>query len=199
MFIRTSSFFFVFFLFAATLTGCSSSGSATSKFQKTFNFSQITSYSFYDRNSDFSDFQNIDDTTRNSIELAIEQVLDKNGFEYQLPENANVIVAYHLISQNAKELASYNKGVKYCYYCLRGGEEQKENNYWKIMPGSLIIDIVDPEKQRSIWRSIYDLKIEADRDNSKVVQHKIYQAIDVMMARIPIHQQSLENKITESN
>ena len=180
------------------LSACSSSRPALSKFRSNFNFSQVSSYSFYDRNSDFSDFQNISDATRNSIELAIEQVLDKNGFEYQLPNSADVVVAYHLIKQNAKELNNYNKGVGYCSYCLRGGETQKGKKQWKIMPGSLIIDIVNPKNKRSVWRSVYHLNINANKDNSKEAQLKIYQAIEAMMAKFPYQQKPSNSKLVAS-
>jgi hypothetical protein len=167
------------------LSACSSSRLAISKFRNDFNFSQVSSYSFYDRNSDFSDFQNISDAMRNSIELAIEQVLDKNGFEYQQPKNADIVVAYHLVNKNAKELNDYNKGVGYCSYCLRGGEAQKNKKPWQIMPGSLILDIVSSKSQQSIWRSVYNLNIHQKKDNSKEAQLKIYQAIDAMMRKFP--------------
>jgi len=182
-------------LIFAMLSGCMYSRSAISKYRSDFNFSQISSYSFYDRNSDFSNFQNISDATRNSIELAIEQVLDKNGFEYQLPESADVVVAYHLINRKSKELATYNKGVKYCAYCLRAGEGKKGKDAWKIIPGSLIVDIINPESQSSVWRSVYDLKIKVDKDNSKEVQLKIYQAINAMMEKYPHQQNISRNKL----
>jgi hypothetical protein len=166
------------------LSGCTSPP-AISQYQTNFNFDEVKSYAFYKRNSDFSDFQNISDSTRNSIELAIEQVLDKNGFIYRIEKDADIIVTYHLVNLNSKELANYNKGVAYCSYCLRGGEAQKGKKQWQTIPGSLIIDVIDPEKKRSVWRSVYDLKVNSDKDNSKEVQLKIYQAIDAMINKYP--------------
>ncbi len=167
------------------LSGCTSFPSAISKYQTGYNFSAVKSYTFYDRNSDFSEFQNISDATRNSIELAIEQVLDKNGFKYRIKDEADIIITYHLVSENSKELLRYNIGVAYCSGCLRGGEAQREKRPWKVIPGSLIVDIIDPDKKRSIWRSVYYLKINADKDNSKEAQLKIYQAIDAMIEKYP--------------
>lgn len=167
------------------LSGCSLSQPALSKYQTNYNFSKVSSYSFYNRNSDFSDFQNISDATRNSIELAIEQVLDKNGFKYKSGKNSDVIVTYHLVSGKGKDLSRYNKGIGYCSFCLRGGEVQDGKERWNIMPGSLIIDVIDPEKKRPVWRSVYSLKINAVKDNSKETQMKIYQAIEAMIKKYP--------------
>jgi hypothetical protein len=167
------------------LSGCSSSQSAISKYHTNFNFSEVSSYAFYKRNSDFSHFQNISDTTRNSIELAIEQVLDKNGFNYRIIKYADIIITYHMVRERGEELLRYNKGIAYCSFCLRGGEAQKDKRQWKIMPGTLIIDVIDPDNKRSVWRSAYYLKINAEKDNSREVQLKIYNAIDAMIDKYP--------------
>jgi len=197
MHIRIVTLFTVFIFIISLLAGCTSSRSANTQFRTNFNFSQVDSYRFYDRNSDFSDFQNINDTTRNSIELAIEQVLDKNGFVYQLGGEADIIVTYHLI-KNGKEVKKYNKGIGYCSYCLRGGEAQINKKPFKIIPGALILDIINPQTESSVWRSVYDLKIKVDRDNSQEVQSKIYEAIDMMMKKFPYTQNPKETKLVAS-
>lgn len=170
---------------ASILFGCTAPERAISKYQTNFNFSEVNSYAFYKRNSDFSEFQNISDTTRNSIELAIERVLDNNGFIYRLTNDADIIVTYHMVNENNNELLNYNKGVAYCSFCLRGGEGQKDKKQWQVRPGSLIIDVIDPEKNRSVWRSVYYLKINDKKDNSAEKQIKIYQAIDAMIKKYP--------------
>ena len=167
------------------LSGCSSSQTAISKYQTSYNFSEVESYTFYDRNSDFSDLQNISDATRNNIELAIEQVLDKKGFKYRIEDEADIIVTYHMFSGNNKEFLRYNKGVTYCSGCLRGGEAAGNKKAWKVIPGSLIVDVIDPNNKRSVWRSVYYLKLNAEKDNSKDTQVKINQAIDAMMNQLP--------------
>jgi hypothetical protein len=170
---------------ALMLSGCTVHQPAISKYQTNFNFSKVSSYAFYKRNSEFGQFQNISYTTRNSIELAIEQVLDKNGFIYNTLDDADIVVTYHLVNENTKELLTYNNGVLYCSLCLRGGEAQADKKQWQTKPGSLIIDVLDPEKKRSVWRSVYPLKINVKTDNSREVQLKIYQAIDAMIDKYP--------------
>jgi hypothetical protein len=187
----------VFICIFTVLVGCTSSRATITKFRTNFNFSQVDSYRFYDRNSEFSDFQNINDSTRNSIELAIERVLDKNGFTYQIEDEADIIVTYHLIKSD-KDLGKYNKGVRYCSYCLRGGGAQKKRNMFKIVPGGLILDIINPKTQSSVWRSVYDLNIKANKDNSKEVQLKIYQAIDTMLDNYPYTQNPKTTKLMAS-
>jgi hypothetical protein len=183
--IRIQLFITFLFFSGVLLSGCSSSKVAIAKYQTNFSFSEVNYYALYGRNSDFSDFQNISDATRNSIELAIEQVLDKNGFNYIIENKADIIVTYHIVSDNTKELARYNQGVAYCSRCLRGGEAYKDKKPWKIIPGSLILDVIDPDSDRSVWRSVYYLQLNAEKDNSKETQLKIYQAIEAMMNQYP--------------
>jgi len=175
----------VLFTLAITLlTGCISSKVATSRYKANFDFTAINSYTTFGRDSTFSDYQNINDATRNSIELAIEQVFDKIGFTYRTSENADIVIGYHLVGRNPKELSRYNKGVKYCRLCLRAGEGKSKGSTWRILPGSLILDVINTENNRSIWRSVLPLKIDG-KDNSKDIQDKIYNAIDIMLKKFP--------------
>jgi len=157
---------------------------ATAKYRSSFNFSSLKSYSTYDRNSPFSDFQNISDTKRNSIEIAIEQVLDNKGYHYKRVDNADIVITYHLVNRNRKELKKYNRGIRYCHWCLNVGVENINDRHWQMKPGSLIIDLVDIQDNRSVWRSVYPLSLD-EKDSSFEIQEKIVLAISAMMLQLP--------------
>lgn len=168
----------------ATLFSCTSSNIATTSFRGAFDFSAIESYSTYSRNSAFGDLQNLRDSTRNTIELAIEQNFDKNGFSYKTSKDADVIIAYHVINNDFNELKLYDQQVKYCSYCLKAGQATRRELQGKLRPGSLILDIIDPNSQRSVWRSVYPLGFE-EKDNSQEMQKKISHAISNMLQDYP--------------
>ena len=165
------------------LVACSTI-TATTSFRDGFDFSSIESYSTYGRNSTFGDLQNLSDSTRNNIELAIEQGFDGNGFSYKTLKKADIVIAYHLLDHRAFELEKYNREVKYCGYCLRAGQATHAELENKLRPGSLILDIIDPKSQRSVWRSVYPLKFKAD-DYSRETQEKITTAVDSMLRDFP--------------
>ena len=154
-----------------TLFSCSTTNIATTMFRDGFDFSLVKSYSTYGRNSAFGDLQNLKDTTRNTIELAIEQAFDENGFRYKTFKDADIIIAYHLLSDNFAELKKYDQQVKYCGYCLNGGQISRIELEKKLRPGSLLLDIIDPVNQRSVWRSVHPLGFK-DKDNSQEMQDK---------------------------
>jgi len=172
------------FILLFLLTACSVNNSAFSRVKKSFDFSSIHSYSTFERNSVFSDFQNISDSTRNSIEIAIEQAFDAKGLLYKNPNNADVVIGYYLITENSNELVEYNKGMKYCRVCLKWSVDYGNNPEWLIVPGSLVLDIVSMENNRSIWRSVYPLKI-TEKDNSNDIQLKTNSALNIMLKQFP--------------
>lgn len=181
----------------ATLSACSSSKVATTSFRGGFDFSMVESYSTYGRNSAFSDLQNLSDSTRNTIELAIEQGFDDNGFNYKTLKKADILIAYHVINRNFNELKLYNREVKYCGYCLKAGQASRSDLEAKMAPGSLILDIIDPASQRSVWRSVYPLGFK-EKDNSREMQEKINNAIAQMLQDYPKgNNLTRVNKLTE--
>jgi len=165
------------------LLGCSMNQQATSKYHSSYDFSKIESYSTFDRNSAFDEFQTMSDATRNSIEIAIEKSLDAKGYLYKNSKDADVIIGYHLINSST-DLKKYNKGVRFCGPCLHSRFDESNSKDWKMLPGSLILDVVNQKDNRSIWRSVLPLKIKV-KDNSREAQAKIQHAIDNMIKTLP--------------
>lgn len=166
------------------LTACSNLKEATTSFRSTFDFSAVKTYSTYDRNSTFGEIQNLHGNTRNTIELSIEQSLDSKGLSYKTPQNADIMISYYVIGQNFTEFKHYNREVKYCSYCLKVGQVSRQNLQSITEEGSLILDIIDPKKQRSVWRSVYPLGFK-EEDNSREIQEKIITAVDSMLNDYP--------------
>jgi hypothetical protein len=172
--------FFSLFL----LTACSSYQDAGVVYHHNFDFSAVKNYSFYERNSSFTESQNLLDVHRNAIEIAIERAMAENHFNYSSLEQADIVVTYHVLNGNRQEYSKYNEAIHFCNHCLRASAWQTENKYKEPRFGSLILDIIDPKKQRSVWRSAYPLEIKGE-DNSAISNEKIQQAITAMLAQYP--------------
>ncbi len=176
--------FIVTSLLLLLITACSAPKNASAIYQTRYDFSQVEKYSIYDRNSEFSEFQNISDITRNGIEIAIEKSMEKQGFHYSEQSDADLIVSYHIINGNRQDYSKYNKGVRYCEHCVRASTWQAEEKDWSLSPGNLILDLVDPKSKRSVWRSVYPLDIDI-KDNSRAVNEKILNAVNTMLIKFP--------------
>ena len=170
--------------FLIILSSCSVTQVATTSFGDGFDFSGVKSYSTYGRNSAFGDVQNINGAIRNNIELTIEQGLDERGLRYQDVESADIVIAYHLLNNKVGEFKRYNQQIKYCGYCLNADKNSRIELEKKFNPGSLVIDIIDPKRQRSVWRSVYPLNFKA-QDNSQEIHDKINRAIKTMLLDYP--------------
>lgn len=166
------------------LSACSSVKEAGVVYHDSFDFSLVKSYSLYDRNSAFSETQGLLDTRRNAIEIAIERTMTKNKFSYEILENADVIVTYHVFNGKRNEYSNYNKVVHFCTHCLRATTWKTDRQYSSVSQGSLVLDLVDPKQNRSVWRSVYPLDIEV-KENSAETNDRIKQAVSAMLAEYP--------------
>lgn len=174
-----------FFFSLLLLTACSSYQDAGVVYHQNFDFSAVKNYSFYERNSSFTESQNLLDVHRNAIEIAIENAMAKNHFNYASLEQADIVITYHVLNGNRQEFSKYNKVIQFCNHCLRASAWQTDNIYKAPRFGSLVLDIIDPKKHRSVWRSTYPLEIKGE-DNSAISNEKIQQAIAAMLAQYPI-------------
>ncbi len=175
---------FSILLIFTLLSACSSNHKTGVVYHEGFDFSEVKNYSFYHRNSAFTDSQNLIDARRNAIEIAIERTMENNNFNYLEPEQADVVVTYYLFDGNVREYSAYNEVVRFCIQCLRASTWQTDNQYLSLKKGNLIIDLVDPHSKRSVWRSAYPLGIKA-KDNSAKLNEKTQQAVNLMLALFP--------------
>ena len=171
------------YLFVLNLSSCSSMNNPV-VYHTSFDFSQVKTYSFYQNSSKFFDSQSLSHAQRNRIEIAIEKSLNAQEFIYSDIDNADIIVTYYLVKGKRQDYKDYNKAVLFCPHCLKANTWQQENDEWSTYPGGLIIDLVDPKRNRSVWRSIYPLKFEA-KDNSTTQNEKIMTAVDIMLTQYP--------------
>ena len=163
---------------------CSMSPTASAIYQATFDFSNVERYGLYDRNADFNDNHHMTDALRNTIELAIEQAADKQGFVYSGIEDADLLITYYVIDKNQASLSAYNQQVLYCDYCLRAKNWASDHKNWSLKPDNIILDLVDPKSKRSVWRSVHPLHSNV-QDSNRKTQGKIQTIISAMLAQYP--------------
>ncbi|MBU2871029.1 DUF4136 domain-containing protein [Colwellia sp. E2M01] len=165
------------------LSACSSNQART-VYDSRFDFSQVKNYGFYNNDSEFFNSQSIDYAQRSRVELAIEKNLSKQNLQYINLEQADIIITYHLVSKKYKDYQAYNKAVLFCSYCLIANTWVTQDEEWKVYPDGLIIDLVDPKNNRSVWRSIYPMNYSI-KDNSNKQNNKIINAVNTMLMQYP--------------
>jgi len=88
------------------------------------------------------------------------------------------------ILDKSTNLKTYNQGVNYCRACLKMSKDGNDNIKIDTQPGALIIDLIDPKSERSVWRSSYPVVIK-EKENSQEMQNKIERAISLMIKQYP--------------
>lgn len=173
-------------ILALALSSCSSRDNPVIYYDD-FDFTQVKNYSFYTSGSSFFDSQSLSHAQRSRIELAIERSLNAQEFAYSDVSDADIIVTYHLVKNRPQDYKAYNKSVLFCSHCLRASKWKTKSYDWQVYHGGLIIDLVDPKSNRSVWRSIHPLKFKT-KDNSMQTNEIITEAVDVMLLQYPTNE-----------
>jgi len=173
-------------LLVLALSSCSSRKNPVIYYDD-FDFTQVKNYSFYISGSSFFDSQSLSHAQRSRIELAIEKSLNAQAFNYSEVDDADIIVTYHIVKNRQQDYQTYNKSVLFCSYCLKASKWKTKSFDWQVYRGGLIIDLVDPSSNRSVWRSIYPLKFKT-KDNSMRTNEIITEAVDAMLSQYPTNE-----------
>ncbi|MGJ8693818.1 MAG: DUF4136 domain-containing protein [Thalassotalea sp.] len=196
----------LFSVFSFLMLGCSSNAVIVQK-KANVDFSLINTYSLFPLDSTFTEQQNISHRLRNSIEIAIEKEFDAQGFNYKVPEEADVMVAYLLTGIEIVKPFTTSNQLNTCVHCdkdqdrernrSRGAKSRspdanqqqmktrklaKEDNERNI--GAIVLNIIDRKTLRTLWQSEAELNVKSS-DNNIDVQNKIRFAVSEIMKLYP--------------
>ena len=134
----------------------------------------------------------ISDMQRERVDTALAQAVEKKGITVIAdPKKADLLLTWHLVTQEKTDVRTYNTGMSYgagygsynrrahysCWNC--GGTEVRVKQYTQ---GTFIVDAVDPELDQSVWRSIIQSKLKGQLNTD---QQPYNEAADRIMARFP--------------
>ncbi len=112
----------------------------------------------------------------NRIEQAIEAEMMLKGITLVAADKADVLLRFMLVTEDKQDVKTYDRyyggGAYNCYRCGGayrsggmygggyGGTEVRVINYTE---GTLVIDLVDPTLERTIWHAVSKGKISKDK------------------------------------
>ena len=156
-------------LFAAVatlllLTACSSTPSleARTDYNREFDFSGVNSIAIQPvqranlaavRISDMQ-VSRMNDAFGNALRARGMTVVDDNA-------QADLLMTWHLVTEERMDVRTYNSTA--FYNCWRCGPSVSDVSVRQYTQGTLIVDMIDPVRNRSVWRSIVQTRL---RDNS---------------------------------
>ncbi|GAB5451704.1 MAG: hypothetical protein Hals2KO_20320 [Halioglobus sp.] len=153
------------------LAACSSTPTADADFDDSYDFSGVQKIAIqpFDRTATASVV--VSDIQVSRINKSIKEELQRKGFQVvDDSAQADMLLSWHLVTQERADVRSYNSVSAYnCWRCgprygagVGVGVSDVSVRYYT--QGTFIVDMIDPVKLQSVWRSVFESRI---RDNLK--------------------------------
>jgi len=107
----------------------------------------------------------ISDLQVDRINGALTDELRREGMTVvQDNSQADMYLVWHLVTEDKTEIRSYNSGTSY-YTCWRCAPVASSNiTVHQYTEGTFIVDMVDPVRNQSVWRSTFQSRLKSKPD-----------------------------------
>ena len=160
-------------LASVMLTNCKSITDlkTTSEFDKETNFTSYESFKFFDHISLSDVKDNYSSMNQRNIENAIHKQLKKKGFEET--ETPDLAVNFLVIDEHKSESITRTSYQEQAY----GGLTHLDTYIKDYEQGTLIIDLIDIEKNSLVWRGLGTGVITGNQEDNEDVINEAVKAI----------------------
>jgi len=152
---------------AVLLAACSSNKpiEAHTDFNSAFDFSSVRTVGILPVSRDEASRVAISDMQEDRIDTALAKELRNRGYEIIADyTSADLQLTWHLVLQQKTDVRAYNSSSYYnCWRCGPGVSDVTVRDYTQ---GTFIVDMIDPVRNRSVWRSIIQSRLQSQPDPS---------------------------------
>ena len=168
------------------LAACTSSPpKPTVDFNSEYNFAMVKKVAFYKSSGMVSGDKplQISDMQRNRVDDALRNALENRGITFVAdPKQADLLLTWHLSTQNKTDVRTYSSGPSYGgYYGRYGGYNRRaayscwncggtEVSVKQYTQGTFIVDMIDPKLNQSVFRSVIQSRLKGQMQQEQVVQ-----------------------------
>lgn len=159
------------------LTGCASGPSKPDvDFKSDYDFSQIKTIGLYAKSGQVSgdNPMQLSDIQKDRVNVALRQALELKDLTFVAdPKQADALLSWHLVTQFKTDIRTYDTPAMYgpyygynryarysCWSCMGGSTEVVSSNY---TDGYFIVDIIDPELRKSVWRGTVHSRLKGEQ------------------------------------
>ena len=171
-------------LFCALLfSACSSTTTtptATADFDQGFDFSQVKNIAIQPIDRTVLSTILVSDIQVANINQAITDELTQRGFNVvQSNKDADLLLTWHLVTKERTDVSGYDTSSRYnCWNCRAGSVDVY------VTQGTFIVDMVDPVRLQSVWRSTFESRISGRPDAAEAEANR-RGAASAVFARFP--------------
>lgn len=144
---------------------------AVSDFDQRYDFSDVESIALLpiDRTS-VADVM-ISDMQVDRINAALSRELADRGYRVVADRrDADLFLSWHLVTRERTDIRSYNAAST--YQCWRCGPPVSDVSINKYTEGTFIVDLIDPLRNRSVWRSTIESRLRAQPDPETAARNR---------------------------
>ncbi len=158
----------------------------------------IEAFSDFDDSYDFGDVQTlailpvdrtmkaetlISDLQVDRINEALATELANRGYGVvEDRSKADLYLSWHLVTREKTDIRSYNASS--AYNCWRCGPPVSDVSVRTYTEGTFIVDLIDPNRNRSVWRSTIQSRLKAQPDPDQAAQNRA-KAAKLVLAPFP--------------
>ena len=96
------------------------------------------------------------------------EVVDNNA-------EADLLMTWHLVTEERTDVRTYNTSSM--YNCWRCGPVMSDVSVRQYTQGTLIVDMIDPMRNRSVWRSIVQSRLrQTDAEQAEALRNEAARA-----------------------
>lgn len=130
----------------------------TVDYKQGYNFQALDSFSLLSRRRGAASSAIMSDMAMQRVDLAFKQALEKYGLRFEAKAaDADVLLSWLLIAEDRIDVRAYNSAAYYqCWGC---GPTVSDVSVREYTQGTLIVDLIDPRLNQSIWRSVVQSRL----------------------------------------
>ena len=158
---------------------------ASTDFDSAFNFSGVRKIMIQPVERMNAAAIEISDMDVNRLNRIFIDELTGKGFEVVTDKSAaDMYLSWHLITQEKTDVRSYNS-MSY-YNCWRCGPGVSDISVRQYTVGTLIVDMIDPGRGQSVWRSMVQSRLDSRPDLERAQELRL-EAGRALFAEFPPH------------
>ncbi len=147
----------------ALASACSTPLEATMDFDPQFDFSKVSKIAIQPVDRSNLSMIRISDMQVDRIDAALAAELGRKGFEVVADNaGADMFLTWHLVTEERTDVRTYNS-MSY-YNCWRCGPSVSDVSVRQYTQGTFIVDMIDPARNQSVWRSIIESRLQSNPD-----------------------------------
>jgi hypothetical protein len=156
--------------------GCTTPIEAVTDFNHRYDFSQVRRIALQPVDRSGVSAIEVSDMQVERVNRALADELTRRGFEMVPADSqADLLMTWHLVTEERTDVRTYN--TQSFYNCWRCGPAVSDVSVRQFTQGTLIVDMVDPVSNRSVWRSIVQTRLrQSDAEQAEALRNEAARA-----------------------